>query len=160
MATKTVLPLLTLGPCSPERSWSAKVRGEPGKRARPRVRRGARVIRRALVAVKAVFGLGVANDLVRNRRLLVERRAQPLDVVDGNALVSIAEQSEPRALQRRALVDERWKLGEPPGHDAAAVEADRGAQWPAQRGKESDAAAEAEADDADGRIRESGVVQM
>ena len=80
---------------------AAEVAGEPVERAAPRVGRGVGVVRRARVAVEAVLGVGVAHDLGVDRRR-GERGAQLLDVVDRDRPVEVAEQAEPRRLQRRA----------------------------------------------------------
>src|SRR5438445_6319263 len=97
----------------------AEVIAEPGQCALPRVLGRVRVIGGALVAVEAVVGARIANDLMSDRGLLVERRSQAFDVLDRNSLVSVPEQSEPRALQRPGFDDERRELGESSGHDAA-----------------------------------------
>ena len=60
----------------------------------------------AVVAVEAVTGVGVAHDLGVDRAVPAAR-AQGLDVVDGDALVEVAEQPEPRGLQAGRLVDQR-----------------------------------------------------
>ena len=69
---------------------------------------------------------GVPDDLVLDR--VPARRASTASrstSSTGMRLVGIAEQAEPRRLQRRGLVDQRGELREAGGHDAAAVEPDR-----------------------------------
>src|SRR5206468_3894599 len=74
------------------------------------------------VAVEPVLGVGIPDDLVVDGGASVQVRAEALDVVDGDAGVGVPEQSEPRGLQVRDVVDEGGELREPTGHDAAAVE--------------------------------------
>ena len=65
----------------------------------------------ARVAMEAVLGVGVANDLGVDRRV-GERLAQLLDVVDRDRLVEVAEQPEPRRLHGPGAVDEGGELRE------------------------------------------------
>ena len=76
--------------------------GEPVERPAPRVGRVLGAVVGPRVAVEAVLGVGVAHDLGVDRRRC-ERGAELLDVVDGDRLVLVAEQPEPRRLQRRDL---------------------------------------------------------
>jgi pimeloyl-ACP methyl ester carboxylesterase len=109
--------------------------------------------------VEAVLGVGVADDVGVHRRV-GERLAQRLDVLDGDGRVEVAEQPEPRRLQRGRPVDERRELREPAAHDPAAVEPDRGPERPLERDEERHAAAHAEPDDADALVREPRGVEV
>src|SRR5947208_17001649 len=80
---------------------------EPGEHAAPGVgRRTGHVGVGADVAVEAVAGIAVADDLGVDRRIL-ERSAELLDVFHGDRLVLVAEEAQPRPLQRLRLADER-----------------------------------------------------
>src|SRR2546426_7642822 len=119
---------------------------EPGQRAGPGVLRRLRLVAVALVAVEAVARLGVADDLrllPRRRR----RRPEPLHALDGDALVEVAVEPEPRRPEAGGLLDEGRETEPPFGH-AAAVEGDGGPDVAPGGGDEGDGAAHAEADDA------------
>ena len=79
---------------------------------RPGVGGGLGVVARPDVAVEPVLGAGVAHDVVRHVGA-VELLAQPLDVVDGDRPVLVAEQAEPRRLELADAVDQRRELREP-----------------------------------------------
>src|SRR5581483_2099415 len=112
------------------RPGSGEVLVEPGAHPAPRIGSGARHIRvRTYVAVEAVASVAVPDDVVVDRRV-VERLPQLLDVVDGDRLVLVAEEPEPRCLQRLGLVDQRRELWEPSADDPAPVVADPGADLP------------------------------
>ena len=76
------------------------------------------------VAVEAVLGVGVADHLGVDGRA-AQRPAQLLDPFDRDALVEVAEETEPRRLQGRRLLDEGRQSEAAGRDDAAAVEADR-----------------------------------
>src|SRR3954468_18268758 len=103
MALQTVLPSIASPPSTARNAGQATASGvkvalEPGQRPRPGVGRGVGVVRGPLVAVETVFGAGVADNVVIDRRRRVERGAQLFDVVDRDAGVVIAEHAEPRRL--------------------------------------------------------------
>src|SRR5438093_1354361 len=75
--------------------------------------------------------------------------AQPLDVLDRDALIGRPEQAEPRRLQRGHVVDQRGELREAGVDDAAAVEPHRGTQRTVGGDEERHAPAHAEPDDPD-----------
>src|SRR5436309_2784469 len=80
-----------------------QVRAEPVEHAAPGICRGAGSVGvGADVAVEAVPGVGVAHDVVVDRRLL-EGMAQGLDVVDRDRLVLVTEETEPGRLQALGL---------------------------------------------------------
>src|SRR5438128_1917948 len=118
---------------------------EPVERALEGVLGRGRHVLRPLVAVEAVAGLGVADDIVVDLGVCVERGPHLLDVVDRDRLVEVAEQAQPRGLERARVAHEGGELGEPGSDDAAAVEAGRRAEGAPERDEERDAAAEAEA---------------
>src|SRR5439155_8463020 len=124
---------------------------EPVERALEGVLGRGRDVLRPLVAVEAVAGVGIADDVVVDLRVRVERRPQLLDVVDRDRLVEVAEQAQPRGLEPARVAHQGGELGEPGGDEAAAVEADGGAEGAPEGDEERDAAAEAEADDAGAR---------
>ena len=80
-----------------------EVAGEPVERAVPAVFRRRFVVALASVAVEPVAGVRVTDDLGVHR---ATRRigAEVLDTVDRDHLVLVAEQTEPRCLQRASLV--------------------------------------------------------
>src|SRR5581483_2714139 len=136
---------------------------EPCQRAGPGVLGRLRLVAVALVAVEAVPGLGVADDL----RLLAgrrRRRPQLLDAVDRDALVEVAVEAEPGGPQPGGLLDQRPEA-EPPFGDAPAVEGDGGAEVSPGGGHQRHRPAHAEADDAGlregapgaGEVAEGGV---
>src|SRR5215468_11270551 len=72
-----------------------QVSPEPVESAFPAVFRRGFVIGGPHVAVESVLRTRIADDLVGGSRLAVERRAELLDVRDGDAAVLVAEESEP-----------------------------------------------------------------
>src|SRR5205814_2288123 len=130
--------------CPPSRHRCLRqVRVQPAKRARPGIARTGLVVGRADVAVEAVAGVRVADDLRVDGRG-GDGLTQLLDLLDRDALVLIAVAAEPRRLQRRREILER-RRAEAALNDPAAVEGDRGAQRSLRSLDEGDGAAHAEA---------------
>src|SRR4051794_8784059 len=84
------------------------------------------MVGRAGVAVEAVAGIRVANDLGVDRRLR-GRLAQLLDLLDGDAGVRVAVAAQPGGFQLRREIEQRGRAEAALG-DAAAVEGDRRAE--------------------------------
>src|SRR5262249_37518927 len=99
----------------------------------------------SIIAVEAVLRVRITHDLGRYRRGF-KGNAQPLDLLDRYALIAIAEQPQPRRLDRRAQCVER-RVAETPLCEASAVERDGGAEGLVGGGGERDAATHAETDD-------------
>ena len=72
---------------------------EPRHRALPPVVRRVRHVPLTLVAVEPMAGVWVPDDVGVDGRV-GQRLAQLLDVVDGDRLVEVAEQTEPRRRER------------------------------------------------------------
>ena len=95
---------------------------EPVERALEGVLGRARHVLGPLVAVEAVAGVGIPDDLVVDRGVRVERRPQLLDVVDRDRLVEVAEQAQPRRPEPAGVAHQGGELREAGGDEAAAVE--------------------------------------
>ena len=73
---------------------------EPRERAGPRIGGRFGVVARALVAVEAVLGTGIAHHLGGDVGA-VELREEAFDVLDRDGRVLVTEQAEPRGLEAR-----------------------------------------------------------
>ena len=102
------------------------------------------VERRPLVAVEPVLRAFVADDLGRDAGC-DERGAQCFDVLDRDAPIGVAEESQPWSLELSRVLHERRELREPARDDATAVEPDGRAERSVHGREERDPTTEAEA---------------
>src|SRR5690348_5200620 len=92
--------------------------------------------------------------------VLVHCGPQLLDVFYRYAFVEIAEVSHPRCLHRTRVTQQRRERKWTGRHDAAAVVRDRRTELTAGGREKCDATAEAEAENRDLVVGETGTVQM
>src|SRR5450759_457974 len=134
---------------------SGQVGLEPGEGAVPGVSSRSLVVVGPHIAVEPVTSVGIADDLGRDR-CGAQRVPEPRDVLDGEARVLIAEQSEPGGAEARDLVDEGRERERPLRRDPAAVEPDRGTQGATGGDEERCPPTEAEPHGSDAVIGEPG----
>ena len=107
-----------------------------------------------------MLGPGVADDLGVDGRSRGQLGPQSFDLLDGDALVCIAEQSEPRRGHRRNETEQRAHCLAATVDDTSAVEADRRPEGQGPGDEEAHAAPHAESDHADPAVVEAAPVEV
>src|SRR5579862_7373856 len=119
---------------------------EEGEGLRPGIRRGGGIERLSIVAVESVSRLCVSNQL-RVDLGVPERSIEGDDVVDGDRVVRITEEPDPRRGQAPDQVEQR-RESIPSRTDPGTVVAHRGAERQSMARDERNGSAHAIADDA------------